>query len=151
MIHSAVLSEIEAAQIANGGRLPEGLSNHPKSVRRGRRAMGQRLRHMRQDRGLTLSDVARSLGVTTACVCQWEAGKSYPKPHFWADLAQAVGTTASYLITGEEEPSRTLTLPPAEVIERARREIATAFGLEMSKIRIEVDHGPNRTADFLDR
>jgi transcriptional regulator with XRE-family HTH domain len=111
--------------------------------------MGGRLRTLRQERGLTLGDVARSLGVTTACVCQWEAGKSYPKPQFWPDLARTIGTTVSYLIAGEDlmagedEALRMTRRVPEEVIQRARNEIAAALGLEISKVRIEVDAQPD--------
>ena len=36
---------------------------------------------------------------------------------------------------------------PEEVIQRARNEIATALGLEISSVRIEVDARPNAILD----
>lgn len=104
-----------------------------------RELFGQRLRHIRQMRGLTLEEVGRSIGVSRACVCQWEGGKSHPKPSFLPGLARSLGTSVSYLIAGEEEQIRAVGALPSDVIYRARREIAAVLGLEVSKVRIEID------------
>ncbi len=101
--------------------------------------MGSRLRSMRQASGLTLADVACAIGVSAACVCQWERGKTYPKARFWSALAEAVGTTVTYLIAGEEELARAAGDRRDAIVERARREVAAAFGLKISNVRIKVD------------
>jgi transcriptional regulator with XRE-family HTH domain len=138
VIHTPLLTQTERPEPVDAG-LAQALPNRSKSLRHDCQAMGARLRHVRQERGLTLGDVARALRVTPACVCQWEAGKSYPKPHFWPELSRAVGSTVSYLITGEEVIAPALGRVPEDIIERARGEIARVLGLDPSSIRIEVD------------
>jgi DNA-binding transcriptional regulator YiaG len=39
-----------------------------------------RLRQLREDAGLSQSDVARHLGVAASNVSRWEAGESRPRP-----------------------------------------------------------------------
>jgi transcriptional regulator with XRE-family HTH domain len=107
--------------------------------------MGDRLRDLRQRRGLTLTNVAGPLGVTNACVCQWESGRSFPRRGYLEPLAGTLGTSVSYLIAGEGDPDlvaprkRPAVVTAANVIRRARREIARALGLRVSEVRVEIN------------
>jgi transcriptional regulator with XRE-family HTH domain len=112
----------------------------------GRQAFGKRLGELRRARGLTLGDVGRSVGVSASCVCQWERGRSFPRVDHFDRLAEAVGTTVDHLIAGRPDraPAKTaasssavLTAP--QVIFSARREIARALGVEVSKVRVIVE------------
>lgn len=100
--------------------------------------IGTRLRDLRRRRGYTLEEVGKSLGVTRACVCQWECGRSYPQHKFMPQLARTLGTSVSYLISGEREGAA-VDDHAAAVIRRARREIAEALRFDISRVRIEID------------
>lgn len=105
---------------------------------------GARLRALRLQRGLTLNQVAAPLGVTNSCISQWEKGRSFPGGDYLEPLADTLSTTVAYLVTGEGESDATSprTLPTdlsaADVIDRARREIADALGLAMDEVRVEI-------------
>lgn len=101
-------------------------------------SLGGRLRDLRRRRGLTLDEVGRSLGVTRACVCQWESGKSYPLRKFIPDLARTLDTSVSYLIAGDKAGA-VVDDQAAAVIWRARKEIADALRFDVSRVRIEID------------
>ena len=101
--------------------------------------LGERLRALRRRRGLTLDDVGRRLGVTRACVCQWESGKSYPLRKFIPDLARALDTSVSYLVAGDSTDDARVGDQAADLIWRARKEIAEALSFDVSRVRIEID------------
>lgn len=63
-------------------------------------AFGQRLRELRQRRGIFQKDVARDLDVTTAMVSDWERGVVEPSPPYQRDLASYFGVTLEYLWDG---------------------------------------------------
>ena len=104
----------------------------------GQITLGGRLRDLRRRRGLTLDEVGRSLGVTRACVCQWESGKSYPLRKFIPDLARTLDTSVSYLVAGDTSGAL-VNDEAAAVIRRARKEIADALRYDVSRVRIEID------------
>lgn len=114
------------------------------SSQAGAMGMGNRLRDLRQRRGLTLTNVAGPLGVTNACVCQWESGRSFPRRGYLEPLAGTLGTSVSYLIAGEGDPDketprkRPAAVSAANVIRRARREIARVLGLRVSEVKVEI-------------
>lgn len=106
-------------------------------------SIGARLKQLRTRRGLTLETVARPLGVTRSCVSQWERGRSAPGAKYFETLAATLDTTVAYLLTGAQqavEPDRTLTVEAPDVVLRARRDIARALGVHVSKVRVEIDH-----------
>ena len=50
------------------------------------------LTEARLTRGIQQSVVAERLNVTRACVCQWEAGTTYPQSWYrWQEWARVVG------------------------------------------------------------
>ena len=99
--------------------------------------LGARLRDLRRRRGLTLDQVGRSLGVTRACVCQWETGKSYPQRKFIPELARSLDTSVAYLVAGDENGTA-VDDEAAAVIRRAKQEIANALHADVSRVRIEI-------------
>ena len=60
--------------------------------------LGQRLRQLRQEKSLTLQQVADALGVTRACVSKWETGRSEPDLGSIDAIGAIFGFTASELI-----------------------------------------------------
>ena len=69
--------------------------------------MAQRLKQLRQDRGLTLEQVAEVVGVGKSTVRKWETGMiANMRRDKIADLAKALGTTPAYLMGWKEEEDK---------------------------------------------
>jgi transcriptional regulator with XRE-family HTH domain len=92
---------------------------------------GERIHRLRIERGLSLADIAQRLGVSKPTVWAWEHGKARPVDRRLPDLAQALGVTPGGL-----EPA--ISGPP-EVLERSRRKIAEAYGVDAAKVRIMIE------------
>lgn len=92
---------------------------------------GARLQRLRRERGLSLGDIAVRLGVSKPTVWAWEHGKSRPVERRLAGLAEALGVTPGGL-----EPAAS---GPPEAVERGRQQIAQAYGVEASRVRIMIE------------
>lgn len=106
-------------------------------------SIGARLKQLRTRRGLTLETVARPLGVTRSCISQWERGRSPPGAKYFETLAKTLDTTVAYLLTGaDDRPPRSgaLAVEAPDVVLRARKDIARALGVDVSKVRVEIDN-----------
>ena len=62
-------------------------------------ALGRRVKELRQRRGLKQSELADGR-LSTAYVSRIESGQRRPEPHVVSFLAERLGTTADYLLTG---------------------------------------------------
>lgn len=70
------------------------------------KGMAQRIKELRQERGLTLEQVANVVGVGKSTVRKWETGMiANMKRDKIAALAKALGTTPAYLM-GWKEPEQ---------------------------------------------
>ena len=66
--------------------------------------MAQRIKALRQEKGLTLEQVADVVGVGKSTVRKWETGMiANMKRDKIADLAKALGTTPAYLMGWNDE------------------------------------------------
>ena len=66
--------------------------------------MAQRIKALRQEKGLTLEQVAEVVGVGKSTVRKWETGMiANMRRDKIADLAKALGTTPAYLMGWKEE------------------------------------------------
>ena len=61
--------------------------------------IGKRIAEARVAKGMNQSELARALGVTPQSVQKWEAGGA-PKGARLREIAQVLGTTVEYLLTG---------------------------------------------------
>lgn len=69
--------------------------------------MAQRIKELRQQRGLTLEQVATIVGVGKSTVRKWETGMiANMKRDKIASLAMALGTTPAYLMGWEENEEK---------------------------------------------
>lgn len=70
--------------------------------------MAQRIKELRKEKGLTLEQVADTVGVGKSTVRKWETGMiANMKRDKIASLAQALGTTPAYLMGwNEDEPEK---------------------------------------------
>jgi len=76
--------------------------------------------------------------VTSAAVCQWEAGKSYPLRKYLPNLAGALDTSVNYLLVGQLD-QRPIDARAARAIRQARKLVANALGVDVSRVKIEID------------
>ena len=75
--------------------------------------MARKIRELRQERGMTLEQVAQVVGVGKSTVRKWETGMiANMKRDKIADLAKALGTTPAYLMGWEEQET-----PPPPTME----------------------------------
>ena len=82
--------------------------------------MAQRIKNLRQEKGLTLEQVAEVVGVGKSTVRKWETGMiANMRRDKIADLAKALGTTPAYLMGWEEQSD--LTAHEHKVISAYRR------------------------------
>ena len=66
--------------------------------------MAQRIKKLRQEKGLTLEQVADVVGVGKSTVRKWETGMiANMRRDKIADLAKALGTTPAYLMGWKED------------------------------------------------
>ena len=62
----------------------------------------QRLRELRQDKGLSMKQLAKELGTTDAAVSNWENGINEPKISYLKSIAVYFNVTADYRIGRED-------------------------------------------------
>lgn len=129
-IGNAVLS---ALQLRSNAPLLAGAGIGPQSRGGGAESFGKRIEQLRKSRGLTLADVARELSVSKPTVWAWEKGKAKPIEDRIPALANVLQIEASELMARNLEPGL------AELIADARRDIASACGVNPDRVKIMVD------------
>jgi transcriptional regulator with XRE-family HTH domain len=65
-------------------------------------ALGRRILQLRNRRGLSQGDLANRVGSTPTQISKYERGAYEPKAELLARLADALGTSTDFLITGRE-------------------------------------------------
>jgi transcriptional regulator with XRE-family HTH domain len=97
-------------------------------------ALGARINRLRREAGLTLSDIAMTLGVSKPTVWAWEKGKARPLPERLEAIAAALGVAPDYL-TPASEPEREIDAIMAD----CRQRIADACGTIPEAVRIMIE------------
>lgn len=64
--------------------------------------IGTRIRTKRELLGFTADELGAMIGVTGNAVTQYETGRATPKPKRFEALALSLGTTTTWLLTGNE-------------------------------------------------
>jgi len=65
--------------------------------------IGERLRRVRKDAGLSGPSLAKHLGVSAQTVSEWERDKYLPEAARLAVLAQLLHISVDYLLTGRKD------------------------------------------------
>lgn len=69
--------------------------------------LGQRLRRLRTERGLSQGELAQKAGIAArAQISRFEGGTRNPGPEALQSLANVLGVSLTYLISGTEEPEQ---------------------------------------------
>ena len=107
--------------------------------------MAQRIKALRQEKGLTLEQVADVVGVGKSTVRKWETGMiANMKRDKIADLAKALGTTPEYLMGWDEQKSSPSELQLTEgekaLIKLLRRVPAAEQPIVIEKILSALDN-----------
>ncbi len=107
----------------------------PASASRGpAETLGTRLNRLRREAGLTLADVAATLGVSKPTVWAWEKGKARPLPERLESIAAALGVDPALLAPGPGVPREI-----DAVIADCRERIAEACGTDPQAVRIMIE------------
>ncbi len=107
----------------------------PVSIHRGpAEGLGTRLNRLRREAGLTLADIAATLGVSKPTVWAWEKGKARPLPERLDAIAAALGVDADLLAPGPAVPREL-----DAVIADCRQRIAEACGTAPEAVRIMIE------------
>lgn len=96
--------------------------------------LGPRINRLRREAGLTLADIAASLGVSKPTVWAWEKGKARPLPERIGAIAAVLGVASEALT---EEPGGFGDV--SAVIAECRNRIAHACGTCPQAVRIMIE------------
>ena len=88
-----------------------------------------RVRELREQAGLTQQELADRLGLTNRAIGAWEAGRAKPRLDKLEQLASILGTSAYYLLNGEEPPSPDFSYPSG-----ARRPVGRSGMVPMRRL-----------------
>ena len=92
--------------------------------------MAQRIKTLRQEKGLTLEQVADIVGVGKSTVRKWETGMiANMRRDKIADLAKALGTTPAYLMGWKEEDTKKEESPSEPPLTEGERTMLELFRL----------------------
>ena len=97
-------------------------------------ALGSRLNRLRREAGLTLAEVAATLGVSKPTVWAWEKGKARPLPERLDAIAAALGVAPDMLASGPGSDGEI-----SAVIAECRERIAAACGASPQSVRIMIE------------
>jgi len=114
--------------------------------------LGERLRRLRQQQGLSLRGLAEKVGVTATALHLWESGRRNPKQEHLQAFADAFRLTRAELVVGTEasdpavdEPALSTTptfdqsLHLAAVIASCKEQIAAVAGTSVDRVRIVIE------------
>jgi transcriptional regulator with XRE-family HTH domain len=93
-------------------------------------SVGGRIRELREQQGLTLDRLASQVGTTKGFLSDVETGKRGISSDNLLRIAQVLGATVDYLLTGEEAQAP---IAPAVIIPRELSQFAEQAGLSHSK------------------
>jgi transcriptional regulator with XRE-family HTH domain len=64
--------------------------------------LGEKIKKLRNDRGLLQNDVAKAIGVSAAMISKYETGQKYPSQETLIKISRFFNVSMSYLITNSE-------------------------------------------------
>lgn len=107
-----------------------------------RETIGNRIRSIREQKGISASQLARAARVTPTAVWNWETNGRRPHQDTLSLVAQILDVTSEFLLSGKAAPA-TGTATVAEIIEEARSKIAKTTGVAPASVKVVVELQPN--------
>jgi transcriptional regulator with XRE-family HTH domain len=104
-------------------------------------SISERIKEVREARGLTASELARRVGVTATAVWNWEKNSVRPRPPVLETIANVLGVTTTFLRTGNNDNSTGVAETAgsvASIVKEARAKLSEATGLPLERIRLDV-------------
>ena len=101
--------------------------------------IGERIAHLRKEKGLTQEELAQHMGISPQAVSKWENDQTCPDISALPKLARLFGITVDELLEGKRETPAVRMLPPEE-----RRDIKdmllriTVDSAEGDKVRVNL-------------
>lgn len=97
----------------------------------------KRLAKIREDRGMSASDVARLLDVTPTAVWNWEKNGVKPRPDMLSSIAKVFGVSEKYLLVGGDEVGTGKNV--ADILADTQLRLAQATGMVPEKVKVRVE------------
>jgi transcriptional regulator with XRE-family HTH domain len=98
-------------------------------------SLGDRIRQTREARGIAVSDLARTLGVTPKAVSRWEGNRMTPRPPMLTKIAQELRADRQWLASGG---LGTGSSKVEEILGRAKADLAAAMNMPASGVRLDM-------------
>lgn len=76
------------------------LEGKPRAVKVDNKLVGRQIRKIRREKGMTLEEFSKLLGVGKSVVCSWDVGKSLPRHDNLEKIADLAGMTVQELLEG---------------------------------------------------
>ena len=95
------------------------------------RKVGEFIKNLRKEKGMTQEELANKVGVLAKTVSKWECGKGLPEVVFMEPLCQILGITVNELLAGESIPI----LEMMRSIDRSRLELVKQLEFEQLRMR----------------
>lgn len=100
------------------------------------------LKNLRQERGLTQSDLARQLNVSQQAVAKWEAGRAYPTSELLLSLANTFAVSTDYLLGQQAATPSGVWLPIVGQVKAGYNALAYEedYGHELANVQSPEQH-----------
>jgi len=99
-------------------------------------SIAQRISETRLARGMSMTDLANLVNVTTSAVSNWEGGNSTPRPDSLERVARALGVTKAFLETGEGGGDTPVDV--VSILSRAKHQLSAATGVAVDQIALDL-------------
>lgn len=101
--------------------------------------IGARIQRIREERGMSASELSRLVEVTPTAVWNWENNGTRPRPDALLRIAKVFGISRDTLVSGSNTDRQDSARTIAEVTEQARIQIAKLMGLSPERVKLHVE------------
>lgn len=105
--------------------------------------MGNRIRELRKNNGLTMKQLGQQIGLAESTISQYETGKRSPDNETLLKLGEIFGVTVGYILGSEEEENtpgeQTLTEGEKTLLDLFRKVPADQQAMVLQMIRVALN------------
>ncbi len=108
-------------------------------------AIGERIKQIRETRGISASKFARLVGVTPTCVWNWERGATNPRPAALAAICNAFDVEEPFLLVGNRTANHDDDSSPTnvdDILSEASSRIAAMLGVTKDRVKLRFEVVP---------